>query len=398
MKVLQTPENLRLMQELIDKNYGNVGGVGSVTAPLAKIDAPMLTTTDTNGLFNTQFGAALFRQLNESNVLFGALPQYAYRRNGFRAQTTRYLNSGAGVTQNASIPESIKPTTVAVTVGLSEMSIAAEYSERLRLLAQKSEDDAADLQGLLDAAKGSYMYAIDADMNSAVDAGTAGYNIESIDRVVSSYSEINACSVTSNYGDIYGLDRDAGATWADAYVNHNSGTTREIDMSIVTDLISGTKRAGADPKSQFWYTGDDTWNQLQGLAQNQIRYNTPEEFKAMGEGVEQGGKAGGFNFGAEMGTLFGKPVYVAPYGKVAATGSASPLSNLYLLSTQNDPRYNEPTLGVKVLQAPMLAETRLQTYPAHGKLGNKFVIYSAMQLECKRFNIQGKARDLKAAI
>jgi hypothetical protein len=393
--VLPIAENLKLWQKLVDDNYAGAGGAGAMN--LAKADAPMLTTTDTNGLFNTQFGASIFRQLNESAVLFGALPQYAYSRNGYRAQTTRFLDSGAGQAQNASLPDTIKPTTATVTVGLNEDAITVEYSERLRLLATKSKDDAADLAALLDRAKGSFVYAIDADMNVAVSTALAGYNIESIDRVVSSYDELNSCSVTAQYCDIYGLDRDGGATWADAVVDHNSGTTREIDDSVVQTLMQKTMANGADPKAQFWYTGTDTARQLRSLYQNQLRYNSPAENNPVGASVEDGGKAAGYNFGVEMGTLFGRPLYVAPSGKVAATGTSSPLSNLYLLSTQFDSYYQEPALGIKVLQAPMIAQTMLSTYPAHQKLGNKFVLYAAMQLECKRFNIQGKARDLKAA-
>jgi hypothetical protein len=396
VEMLPIAENLKLWNTLVEDSYMGAGGAGAVSMNLAK-DAPMVSTTDTNGFFNTQFGASMFRQLNEASVLYGALPQYAYSRNGFRAQTTRFLDSGAGQAENASLPATIKPTTATVTVGLNENAITAEYSERLRLLATKTKDDAADLAQILDRAKGSFIRAIDADMNASVAAGTAGNNIESIDRICSSYAEVSNCSITSGYATIYGLSRDSGATWADAQVDHNSGTTREIDDSIVQNLMQLTHSAGADPKSQFWYTGADTARQLRSLYQNQLRYNSPAENNPVGAGVEDGGKASGYNFGVEMGTLFGRPLYVAPTGVPAATGSSTPLSNLYLLSAQYDQFYGEPALGIKVLQAPMIAQTLLSTYPAHQKLGNKFVLYAAMQLECKRFNIQGKARDLKAA-
>jgi hypothetical protein len=74
------------------------------------------------------------------------------------------------------------------------------------------------------------------------------------------------------------------------------------------------------------------------------------------------------------------------------------ISNLYLLSGQYDPVYKEPVLGMKVLQAPIIAQTTMVNYPVHAKLGNEYLIYSAMELHCSRFNVQGKARDLDVVV
>ncbi|MFH7835149.1 MAG: hypothetical protein QXL51_00960 [Candidatus Aenigmatarchaeota archaeon] len=390
---MRYPEYDELYKKVIEASYGS-RTLEEVKA-MAKADAPILSNT--TGFFNAVYGAQVFQQLNTSSTLFGVLPKFPYQRSGFRAQTTRFVDSGVGAAENATIGtggiETVKPTLVQVNVGIKEQAVAFEFSQRMKLLANTKDDAAFDVANILEAAKQSFIYAIDTDMNQNVTT-TASANIESIDRVVSSYSEVHNCTdVDSNDADIYGLDRDMGASWADAYVSHNSATNRPISDAIVRELIANTVKAGANPSTQIWYTGTDTYEQLVSLYQTQMRYAGPEIFKARTNVND--GEAGGINFGMEMGTLYGRPIYVAPAGKVAASGGAGKISNLYLLDIGIDPVYNEPKLGIKVLQAPITIQTNMENYPAHQKLGNKYLLYSAMELECKRFNIQGKARDLE---
>jgi hypothetical protein len=267
--------------------------------------------------------------------------------------------------------------------------MAIEYSYRMLLLSKTSDDVAMDVAQELEYGKNNFAYLMNVELNTDVTT-LASTHMESIDRVVSSYAEVTNCTdLSANDADIYGIDRDAAASWADAYVNHNSGTVRALSKKIVSGLIEQTGRKGAIAADQFFYTGSDTWEQLTLLYDTQIRYTDPTP--SQGVNPAEDGKGKGASFGKELGTLYGRPVIVAPAGEVVANGD---ISNLYLLSTQYDPIYREPALGIKVLQAPIMAESKLVEYPKHAKLGNEHLIYSAMELECKRFNIQGKARDL----
>lgn len=387
-------ENLRLWNELMEKNYGNV-----TSADMAKADNPMTTTAPDGGRYNAVFGAALFQQLQTSSVLMGALTKFAYSRAGYRVRKSRYLTSAGGsagdiyVSENAAVPETQASDTLEVTVGTKEQASTIEVSERMRLLAMKNDDLAMDVAQELEYAKKNFMYMANSHLNTDVTT-VASTKMESIDRVVSSYAEVTNCTdLSANDADIYGIDRDAAASWADAYVDHNSGTARSISKKIVTGLVDQTTRAGANPNDQFWYTGSDTWAQLMLLYDSQIRYMDPA---ATGmTNVTGDGKGQGINLGKEMATLMGRPIYVAPAGDVVANGN---ISNLYLLSSQVDDVYKEPVLGVKVLQAPIIAQTTLVNYPVHAKLGNQYLIYSSMELHCSRFNIQGKARDLDVVV
>ena len=394
--MIPTRENLALMEELIAENYGGTPRGPEEIRDMAKIDAPILSTT--SGFFNTAFGASVFEQLNNSSTLFNLLPKFAYKRGGFRSGETRYIASGIGVAENGAIPDSVRPTRKQIPVGIKEHAIALEYSERERLLAQTDDDVGFDVAHELELAKNSFVYAFDADLNGNVTT-VAGNNVESIDRVVSSYGEVTNCAdVNANDSDIYSQDRDAGATVYDAYVNHNSNAAHNLSDKIVRAVVENTVTAGANPKTQTWYTGEDTYAQLIALYGSQMRYTQPHDNPfAAGTKVEGDGKAAGSNFGMEMATLYGRPIYVAPSDKVVAPGN-SVISNLYLLDTGYDKVYNEPILGIKTLQAPIIARTTLREYPAHAKLGNEHVIYAAMELECKRFNIQGKARDLDVVV
>jgi uncharacterized protein (UPF0254 family) len=384
-------ENLRLYNELWEKQYQ-----GITSADMAKTDLPHTTSSPDGGRYNAVFGAALFQQLQTSSVLFGALPKFAYSRSGFRVRKSRYVTSAGGseatvaVSENGAVPDSVASDTLEVTVGTKEQALAIEISERMRLLATKNDDIAMDVANELEYAKQNFMYLINAKLNEDVTT-VASTSVESIDRVVSSYAEVANCTgdVHTNDADIYSQDRDAAASWCDAYVDHNSSTTRALSKKIVAGLVDQTVRAGAVPTDQFWYTGSDTWAQLMLLYDSQVRYVQPEATGLTNPTAD--GKGQGINVGKEMATLYGRPVYIAPAGAVTANGD---ISNLYLLTGQYDPVYKEPVLGIKVLQAPIIAQTNLVNYPAHAKLGNEYLLYSSMELHCSRFKVQGKARDL----
>ena len=252
-------ENLRLWNELMEKQYAGVTG-----ADMMKADNPMTTAAPDGGRYNAVFGAALFQQLQTSSVLFGALPKFAYSRAGYRARTTRLAiasgstEKGVNVAENAAVPETGASDTVEVTVGIKEQAATIEVSERMRLLAMKNDDMAIDVAQELEYAKSNFMYKINEALNTDVTT-LPTTNVESIDRIVSSYAEVTNCSdVSASDADIYGMDRDAAASWNDAYVDHNSGTARALSKKIVAGLVDQSVRAGAQPNDQFWYTGSDT--------------------------------------------------------------------------------------------------------------------------------------------
>ncbi len=89
----------------------------------------------------------------------------------------------------------------------------------------------------------------------------AGDNIESLDRIIGSYSEINGVGQTAGDLDIYGLDRDAGATWSDAYVNHNSNVARTFTIDLLDTTLTNLRKNGAQPKVIL--TGYDTQERIQ---------------------------------------------------------------------------------------------------------------------------------------
>ena len=384
--------NLRLYNEVVEKFYGN-----AIASDMAKTDLPITTASPDAYRYNVFYGAAVFQQLQTSSVLFGRLAKFPYGRNGYRARKTRYLTTSAGseyvpsTTENASIADTVSSNTVAITVEAQEVQQRINYSQKMLLLSKTNADVALDVANELSYAQSNFIYQINALLNDSIDNAVHTTAIETIDRVVSSYSEVTNCSDVggANKAGIYSQDRDAAASWVDAYVDHNSDVARPISKKIVTGLMNQTLAAGADPNTQFWYTGSDTWQQLTLMYDSQIRYQEPAEHGTFPTGD---GKAVGAAMGKEVGTLYGRPVYVAPAGVAPTTGGT--ISNLYLLDDHYDPVYKEPLLGIKMLQAPMMVESRFENYPIHGKLGSTHALYAAMQLECKRFNIQGKARDL----
>ena len=235
---------------------------------IQKADAPVLSST--TGVYNAIYGAQVWRQLNQADTTFGLLPKVPWIQSGWRVITARGSTAvSGGVPENGAIPDSTKPTFQEVSTLPKTVAHTFNVSEIQQLLAKETKDDAV---GDLEFMRGYYAIEhkeqIDRMLVTDVDT-LAGDNFESIDRVVSSYSEVSDASIGLDAGDadIYGIDRDAGASWADAYVNHNSGTDRALTDELIRTLLQNVYTNGGQPT--FFLTGHDTYSAIQGLYNDQ---------------------------------------------------------------------------------------------------------------------------------
>jgi len=397
-------EVIKTIEDMEKLYYTSIGqqylGASDVQAGfIAKTDAPVVSTT--TGVYNAVFGVQAWIQLNMEANTFGVLPKVPWTRSGFRAITARGNTMPyGGVAEGGAIADTVKPTFAEISTKPKTMHVTFESSEVQEFLADASDDDAI---GSMQDLRTYFAAEHKEDINSALNTenGTlASNNFESIDRVVSSYAEVTNCSesdestsYTTNDVDIYSQDRDSAASFADAYVGHNSSTVRSLTDSVIQTLLQNTLTNGANPNGQFFQTGWDTWATINQLYESQVRYHLIGEARIQ-PSVNGIKTPKGNDVGLNVSTMFNKPVIISK-DTVQDTGG---ISRLYLLDSSNPEGYEHPRLCIKVAKPTQYFEGGMNDGSpfAVDKFSTKGLYRTMGELICPFFKVQGKVRDLKA--
>lgn len=213
----------------------------------------------------------------------------------------------------------------------------------------------------------------------------ASTNIESIDRMASSYAEVTNCGdVDAGDSDPYGAadagawnDRDAAAGWTDAYVNHNSNTDRTFALSQIDTVITNVRPYWKDrsPANKVMITGDDTELRMGQLLRSQERY-TSKNVRMTVNGVQTlEGVDGGMD--------------VATYLKIPIIPDANAIQDTISRVTVLDMDH----IHIGVLQPLVYLES--EDYQALDKFVREGVFHMEGELVTTRFKGLGKVRDLK---
>jgi len=355
---------------------------------IQKADAPVLSTT--TGVYNAIYGAEVWRQLNQADNAFGLLPKVPFLKSGWRVITARadaITTPTGGVAEGGALPETVKPTIKEISTKPKHVVRTFNNSIIQEYLSKVSNDDAVGDLEFLKAYFGiEHKEHIDAMLLQDVDT-TANTNFESIDRVCSSYSEVSdsTLGIDANDADIYGQDRDAAASWADAYVNHNSGTDRSLTDALIRTLLTNVETNGGRPT--FLLTGRDTYSDIQGLYGDQARYNNPMKdlnIKVTVNGIET---VEGAEAGMNVATIYGLPLFK----DVHVTKDTK--SRIYALDTSNPENFEYGRLHFAVAQPTSYYESR--DFFALNALNNEGMYLTMGELRCTFFAAQGKLRDLQ---
>ena len=357
---------------------------------LAKVDAPLLSTT--TGAYTAVHGFEAFEQIVQEASLFGVLRKGVYDLGGYRAIIAAGATSGGGIVENSVIPDTIKPTFQNVNVPIKEFGIAFETSMRNEFLSTTQNDVWRQYEGQ----GGSAMAALRAyftvesakliNRQMTLDNDTlAGDGFESIDRIVGSFSEIDGVGQTAGDLDIYGQDRDAGASWVDSYVNHNSGVDRDLAVSQVKDVLANVRKHWRQPNStqnKIWITGYNTLSRIEELYESQNTYN-PQGAKIQPSvnGISTVSK--GVEAGLEVATLYNIPVLVSD------DIPADVLERLYLLDL------DRLEFGVGMPMQYFEGGASRGTVVELGTFATKGVYYISGEIFSYRFNCHGKLRDIQ---
>ena len=364
------------MKEMMDHYYPES------PEEIQKADAPLLSST--TGWYNVVYGSKVWAQLNYEANVFAMLPKKPWAKSGFRVESAYPVAAASwptgGVAENAVITDSdsIKPTWVELGDAPKTVLHFFDSSELAAFLA--GVDDSVDAIAELRKTIGQFHVEQLNEMLMTNVTTLAGDNIESIDRMVSSYDEVTNCAdVDAGDSDVYGLDRDAAATWADAIVNENGDTDRVLTLKLIDETLKDVMHAGGKPKVIL--TGYDTLFEWQSLLEAQRRYMQTTKVMPTFGGVR--GAAPGIEAGFMVATYHGIPI-IATH---RCTTGGSGISHIFFLDT--DYLYlkvAKPTQYVE--SSDMLALDRLGMRGAYRTMG---------ELTCTRFNVQAKIRDLVAA-
>lgn len=370
----------RTIQDMERYYYG-----GGITEQVVKVDAPVLSST--TGVLNQVYGAQVWSQINQEANVWGVLPKNPWDKSGWRVMTARAGSSADGaVAENGAIPDSTKPTFSEIAATLKTVAHTFNVSHHQHLLALSGDDAIGRIEELRQLFANKHREALNQQLLRDVDS-TAGNRFESIDRVCSSLAE--EALIDAGDSDIYGIDRsDTANSWADAYVDHNSGTDRKLSDTMLRTMLNTVQENGGKPV--VWITGHDTMTSIMGIYDAQVRYSPLGQatFRVGVNGIQT---EDGIGVGINVATLYGRPLILSK-DVVKDT-----ISRVYLLDTSDPEGFGKPRLGIDVAMPTQYFEAGMVTGDPFGidKIANEGMFVTMGELKCRNFKAQGKIRDLK---
>jgi len=249
---------------------GTAMGYSYSGSELLKADSPMLSTTA--GTYQAIYGRKVWSQLNQEFNAFSILPKRPWERSGWRVITARpSFSKGGGVAENATLPETTKPTFQHIAAKPKTVAHTFDMSETAMFLADK-DDGLGDIRSILKEEMGKH-HAEHINRMLTEDITTAaGNDFESLDRITCGDSTVMTSGTHYDAGDedIYSIDRSAN-TWSFAEGNGDTGATdRVLSLDQLDDVFQKCWTRGGNPKVIL--TGYDTLMRLQQLLQSQQRF------------------------------------------------------------------------------------------------------------------------------
>ena len=182
--------------------------------------------------------------------------------------------------------------------------------------------------------------------------------------------------------DLTQAGRTAGAWNAGASVSMNSGTGRDLSLTLLDTAIQKVRENGGEPK--LILLGHDQYFKLERLLNSQQRYMGQEEYQ-VGIGSER--TFPGTRTGLVLATYQGIPILPdADVAKSVSSADAVLGSNVYVLDTDY--------LEIAVAQPTQYVENR--DYFAANALVVRGLLYTMAEMRCKNIWTQAKIGDLNS--
>ena len=362
-------------------------------------DADVISTT--SGFYNAVYGAFAHINLNLEANFYGMTAKYPYKKSGWRAVTAvSDTMPFGGVAEAGNLPATTKPTASEVSTKTRRIANVFGNDEMQEEYAKGGDDAYGSMAQLRLYKTEEHKKQVNEYLNQENGTPeTTGFT--SIDTVVADYAELSSyesdqgTSYSSGDLDIYGQDRDGGATTLlDAYVDDQTKSALvSLTDSKIMDLITNTRTSGARDVGQNFYSSISTWGVTNQLYETQARYPmTGEKFVSVGvNGIQS---QPGSNAGFAVSSLYDMN-FIQSVDAVSETGG---IGRLYLLDSSSDPGSPEPRLGLRVMHPTQYFEAGMNngTPFAINKFGTEGMYRTNAELICPFIGAQGKIRDIKA--
>lgn len=378
--------------EDFDLAYGGSPWGAMVYNYLAKADDPLLSTT--SGNYQVRYAAYVWWQLNAEPNIFAVQRKEAWPgESGWRVLRAHPSSKGARLAENALVPDTVKPTYDLVSQRPQTIVTPYDMSEIAAILSKGNEAIGFE-QLRMDMAKEHALFASERLFARADSGGeSTGFSyvtgFTSIDTIVGSNSALAALTATAtNKYDVFGLDRDAGATWTDAYVGHNSGNLRNLSLDLVDDMEQQVALNTGDwsAEGKVFVCGYDTFKRFARILQPLQRFNEAVFTTADFNGVRSvPGREGGFR----LAKYNEKPIIISQHAPKGKTGNdASAITNMYLLDTR--------FLFLSIALPTIYREAGVSTGQEIllGRFGTEAMFRTVGDEICTFFAAQGKITDL----
>jgi hypothetical protein len=369
---------------------GNAMGYSYSGSELLKADSPMLSTT--GGTYQAIYGRKVWSQLNQEFNAFSILPKKPWDRSGWRVITAKPSEvAGGGVAENATLPDTQRPTFQHVAAKPKTIAHTFDMSETAIFLADK-DDGMGDIRSVLKEEMGKH-HAEMINKMLLTDVDTpASNNFESLDRVTASNADLELSSnahCSAGDLDIYSIDRSASAnSWADAEVSCASdalaATQRTMSLDHLDEMFQKLWIRGGNPKVVL--TGYDTLMRLQQLLQSQQRFMEEKRVTPTYNGVKG---VPGMEAGFIVATYNGVPIIPSKDVTKGGPSNADGLSKLYFLDT--DYLYFSTAIPTQYFESGIETGDPF----AINRLGQEGLYRSMGEIWTTFFGAQGSVRDLK---
>ena len=372
---------------------GNAMGYSYSGSELLKADSPMLSTT--GGTYQAIYGRKVWSQLNQEFNAFSILPKRPWDRSGWRVITARPNNDGVlhgGVAENATLPETVRPTFQHVAAKPKTIAHTFDMSETAIFLADK-DDGLGDIRSVMKEEMGKH-HAEMVNKMLCTDVDTpAGNNFESLDRVTAAFADSGTAAETTGMNDghdnlsddedldIYSISR-ASNSWSNAEMSNNvvsdTSTDRVLTLDIMDEMFQKLWIRGGNPKVIL--TGYDTLMRIQQLLQSQQRFMEEKRVTPTYNGVKG---VPGIEAGFIVATYNGVPII--PTKNMLSDG----ISRMYYLDT--DYLYFSTAIPTQYFESGIETGDPF----AINRLGQEGLYRTMGEIWTTFFGAQGQVRDLK---
>jgi len=381
--------------------------------------------TDTIDIANRIAGLALYNQVNMKTPIIGALPEIDRTqeesidiRSDSPAATFRAVFNPpavSGVAGGGSLPTAVTWDTRSPEARPKILSMAIE-DDFILSIESRLGHDTVDFETLMNLGRDFMTRSIERDaIARPVQQGGDDYDVDDLtvmlDRVIASEDEetngVDDTGTSFDGGelDVYDIDRSAtGAdasnesNWADATVDHNDGTLRQLTGSLMDDFLDSiVDGSSAEYENLVIITGRQTARVLSDLRESQFRADALQ-----GAGTEEVNDAEtrlGHNFNARISHWDGVPLVVAPSVPTDSGG----LERIYALDPTPGQVTDEddnplPKIAIENYRVPdaWRAGPDQPVNPlATGEIKSEAAFAVYHEIVCRDFGAQGKLRDIE---